>query len=50
MWSENSTEIQYSYTKPLELEAYLTPHSTLHTPRIPNPKEGQKKGGKNPAP
>ena len=33
MWSENSTEIQDSYTKPLVLETYLTPHSTFHTPR-----------------
>jgi hypothetical protein len=41
MWSENSTEIQYSYIKPLVLESIshstlLTPrsisHSTFHTP------------------
>ena len=32
--SENRTEILLSYTEPLVLEAYLTPHSTLHTPRI----------------
>ncbi len=35
MWSENSTEIQYSYIKPLVLESIshstlLTPHSTKH--------------------
>ena len=32
MWSENSTEIQYSYTKSLVLETYLTPHSTFLIP------------------
>ena len=32
MWSENSAEIQSSYTKPLVLETYLTPHSSLLTP------------------
>ncbi|MBR6884199.1 MAG: RluA family pseudouridine synthase [Prevotella sp.] len=31
--SENSAEIQYSCTKPLVLETFLTPHSTLLTPR-----------------
>ena len=31
--SENSTEIQYSCTKPLVLETFLTPHSSLLTPR-----------------
>ena len=33
VWSENSTVIQYSYTKSLELITYLTPHSTLLTPQ-----------------
>ena len=32
VWSENSTEIQYSYTKSLVLETYLTPHSTFLIP------------------
>ena len=32
MWSENSTEIQYSYAKSLVLETYLTPHSTFLIP------------------
>ncbi len=31
--SENSAEIQYSCTKPLVLETFLTPHSSLLTPR-----------------
>ena len=33
MWNENSTEILLSYTEPLVLEAYLTPHSTFHIPQ-----------------
>ena len=32
MRSEISTEIQYSYTKSLVLETFLTPHSSLLTP------------------
>ena len=37
MWSENSTEIQYSYTKSLVLEikshsSFHIPHSTINTP------------------
>ena len=32
MWSENSTEIQYSYAKSLVLETYLIPHSTFLIP------------------
>ena len=34
MWSENSSEIKYSYIKPLVLETFLTPHSSLHTPQL----------------
>ena len=39
VWSEECgvrivLEIQYSYTKSLVLETYLTPHSTLLTSRI----------------
>ena len=30
MWNENSTEIKYSYIKPLVLESIS--HSTFHTP------------------
>ena len=33
VWSEISAEIKYSYNKPLVLETFLTPHSTLLTPR-----------------
>jgi tRNA pseudouridine32 synthase/23S rRNA pseudouridine746 synthase len=33
MWSEYSAEIQYSCTKPLVLETFPTPHSSLLTPR-----------------
>ena len=42
MWSENSTEIQYSYIvfiiKPPVLE--IISHSTFHTPRDPSLREG----------
>ena len=39
MWSENSTEIQYSYAKSLILEikshsSFHIPHSTINTPQI----------------
>ena len=32
MRNENSTEIQYSYTKSLVLKAYLIPHSSFRIP------------------